>query len=101
VKGYIDRVFTRGFAIAEDESGMKGLLQSKKVYLINTAGISTQIGEASGMFKLLNSTTDMAIFGFCGFEIVGHKYFCDVHNATNDARKAMLEEVKMIAAKIK
>jgi NAD(P)H dehydrogenase (quinone) len=97
VKGYIDRVFTEGFAIAEAESGMKGLLYGKRVYIFNTTGIPEHIGIESGMFNLLNSTTDMAIFGFCGFEIVGHKYFSGVPDATEFERKAMLDEVKKIA----
>jgi NAD(P)H dehydrogenase (quinone) len=52
------------------------------------------------MVKSLIQTSDEGIFKFCGMETLGHKFFFAVPAITDVERKAMLEEVGKIAAKI-
>lgn len=100
MKGYIDRVFSHGFAYAIENGGIKKLLIGKKAMIINTTGSPREMYEASGMYKSLIQTSDDGIFGFCGVEMVGHKFFPGVPFVSDADRKAMLEEVKEIAARM-
>ncbi|MFA6448066.1 MAG: NAD(P)H-dependent oxidoreductase [bacterium] len=97
VKGYIDRVFTNGFAFGVGADGVKGLLPGKKVFIFNTTGTPDPVYKDNGMLKSLSQTSDAGIFEFCGMEMAGHKYFAGVPYITDADRAAMLEEVKAIA----
>ncbi|MDP2156214.1 MAG: NAD(P)H-dependent oxidoreductase [Nitrospirota bacterium] len=99
LKGYIDRVFTDGFAYHISETGIDSLLKSKKVLLITTTGAPQEMYEASGMFKSMAQTTGEGIFQFTGMELIEHKYLCAIPHVTDDDRKKMLEEVKELVQK--
>ncbi|PSK91114.1 NAD(P)H-dependent oxidoreductase [Taibaiella chishuiensis] len=75
MKGYIDRVFSYGFAYRYDEGIQKGLLQDKEAVIINTQGKSHAAYAASGMDKALVLTSDQGIFAYCGFRIREHFFF--------------------------
>ncbi len=97
-RGYIDRVFFKGFAYDYDANGAVALLPGKKVYIINTLGAPLSAYEASGMFKSMEQTIDKETFQFCGMEVIGHKYFGSVATVTDEERKKMLEEVATLTA---
>lgn len=99
LKGYIDRVFTDGFAYHISETGIDSLLKSKKVLLITTTGAPQEMYEASGMFKSMAQTTGEGIFQFTGMELIEHKYLCAIPHVTDEERKKMLEEVKGLVQK--
>jgi len=94
LKGYIDRVFTEGFAYKITENDIRGLLKNKKVFLVTTTGAPQEMFEESGMFKSMGQTMDDGIFRFCGMEIIAHKYLTAVPYVTDDDRKKMLEDLK-------
>lgn len=75
MKGYIDRVFSYGFAYRYDQGVQKGLLKGKKAVIINTHGKSHEEYERMGMDKALTLTSDNGIFLYSGFEIVQHFFF--------------------------
>ena len=75
MKGYIDRVFSYGFAYRYDQGVQKGLLTGKSLYAINTHGKSNAEYEEIGMDKALSLTSDKGIFTYCGFEIKKHFFF--------------------------
>lgn len=100
LKGYIDRVFSHGFAFVIDQNGVKGLLTGKKVLILNTTGTPQGMYEQSGMQKSMNQTMDTGIFEFCGMQVVAHKYFSGVTTNSPEERNAMLGEVEAIAQKI-
>ncbi|HQB94315.1 MAG TPA: NAD(P)H-dependent oxidoreductase [Candidatus Omnitrophota bacterium] len=99
-RGYIDRVFSIGFAYENTPEGPKGLLTGKKVYVFNTMGAPVAAYEQSGIFKAIELLTDQETFRFCGLEVLGHKYFGSVTTVTDDDRKAMLGEVERVAASL-
>lgn len=99
LKGYIDRVFTEGFAYSIVGPDLKGLLQGRKVLLITTTGAPQEMYEASGMFKSMAQTTGEGIFLFAGMELIEHKYLCAIPYLTDEDRKKMLEEVKGLVQK--
>ena len=94
LKGYIDRVFTEGFAYRIVGPDLEGLLQGRKVLLITTTGAPQEMYEASGMFRSMAQTTGEGIFQFTGMELIEHKYLCAIPYLTDADRKKMLEEVK-------
>ena len=94
LKGYIDRVFTDGFAYHISETGIEALLKSKKVLLITTTGAPQEMYEASGMFKSMAQTTGEGIFQFTGMELIEHKYLCAIPHVTDEDRRKMLEELR-------
>ncbi|TPG38126.1 NAD(P)H-dependent oxidoreductase [Flavobacterium pectinovorum] len=75
MKGFIDRVFSYGFAYRYDQGVQKGLLTGKKAIIINSHGKSNSEYEAIGMDKALALTSDTGIFNYCGLEIQEHFYF--------------------------
>jgi NAD(P)H dehydrogenase (quinone) len=91
LKGYIDRVFSFGFAYTVDESGPRGLLMGKKVYIVNTTGATEEENIQSGVFESIRKLTDIGIFSFCGMEVIGHHYLSGVPYVTDKERQKMLD----------
>lgn len=96
--GYIDRVFSKGFAYDYGPTGPVGLLPGKKVYIFSTMGAPLSVSESSGGIKSMEQIIDNETFRFCGMEMIGHKYFGSVPTVTDEERKKMLEEAAQIAA---
>jgi NAD(P)H dehydrogenase (quinone) len=96
--GYLDRVFSKGFAYDYTATGPVGLLPGKKVYAVSTMGAPLDFAVSSGGIKSMEQIIDNETFKFCGMEMVGHKYFGSVPTVTDEDRKKMLEEVAGIAA---
>ncbi|WP_054023476.1 NAD(P)H-dependent oxidoreductase [Bacillus sp. FJAT-28004] len=95
IKGYIDRVFSYGFAYAYGEDGtISKLLAGKKGLIINTHGTPSEIYSQTGMYDGLKITSDTGIYEFCGITPVGHMFFGSVPQIDDAARKKILEEVK-------
>jgi len=84
MKGYIDRVFSYGFAYRYDQGVQKGLLTGKKTIIINSHGKSNAEYEAMGMDKALILTSDTGIFTYSGLEIQQHFYFDKADRASAD-----------------
>jgi len=93
LKGWIDRVFSYGFAYEIKETGPVGLLPGKKAFLITTTGATEEMNRESGIYDAMSRTIDGAL-AFTGLEIVGHKYLPGVPYVTDEVRKGMLEEVR-------
>ncbi|QWR76136.1 NAD(P)H-dependent oxidoreductase [Candidatus Magnetomonas plexicatena] len=97
LKGYIDRVFTHGFAYAIDENGLRGLLSGKKAIILSTTGADEKTYTDTGMFKSIKLAIDGGIFAFCGFEVIEHKFLTSVPYVSGEERKKMLEQVVAVA----
>lgn len=99
-RGYIDRVFCKGFAYDYGPDGLQGLLKGKKVQIFNTMGAPLAAYESSGIFKSMEQLTDQETFRFCGMEVLGHQYFGSVPTVSKEERLKMLEEVTRITASL-
>ncbi len=97
LKGYIDRVFSYGFAYALNDKGPYGLLTDKKVILINTTGGAEENYVKNGYKEALRKTIEDGIFGFCGIEVTMHRYFHAVSYVADQVRQKMLEELRGIS----
>ncbi len=72
MKGYIDRVFSYGFAYRYDQGVQKGLLKGKSTVIINTHGKSHEEYNRVGMDKALELTSDHGIFIYSGLNVIRH-----------------------------
>ncbi|MCW1960811.1 NAD(P)H-dependent oxidoreductase [Chryseobacterium viscerum] len=94
MKGYIDRVFSYGFAYRYDQGIQKGLLKGKKTVIINTHGKSHEEYEKTGMDKALNLTSDNGIFIYSGLEIIRHLFFDKADKATSGDFEIWKDQIK-------
>ncbi|MFC4306972.1 NAD(P)H-dependent oxidoreductase [Cohnella boryungensis] len=94
LKGYIDRVFSYGFAYAYGETGIDKLLSGKKGLIINTHGTPKEIYDQIGMTEGLKVTSDIGILEFTGIEPVDHLLFGSVPSVGEEALKANLKQVQ-------
>ncbi|RKR09156.1 NAD(P)H dehydrogenase (quinone) [Flavobacterium sp. 90] len=94
MKGFIDRVFSYGFAYRYDQGVQKGLLTGKKTIIINSHGKSNAEYEAMGMDKALALTSDIGIFSYCGLEIQKHFYFDKADRASAESIFEWENEIK-------
>jgi NAD(P)H dehydrogenase (quinone) len=99
-KGYLDRVFSEGFAYAFDETGLRKLLASKGAVTITTLGDTSENYRRLGFFDAMNRLMDGILFDFAGLKPLEHKYFGSVVLTTDDERRRMLEEVVDLARRI-
>ncbi len=96
MKGYIDRVFSLGFAYAAGEWGPVGLLTEKKVIIFNTTGMAKELYDESGMFDAIKKTSGAGILNFCGLGVLEHKFFTSVPSTDDATRKGYLSEVNAL-----
>jgi NAD(P)H dehydrogenase (quinone) len=97
LKGWIERVFTLGFAFALKPEGWRGdingripLLAHKKALIINTTIFNEQ-AYAEGLGAAMRILIDDFSLRFPGIQTVEHEYFYAVHGADDATRRAYLE----------
>ncbi len=97
LKGYIDRVFSYGFAYAEEDGQIRGLLQGKRAMILCTLGGSEQdYGSFADCIKSIFSST----FTFCGLEVPSVEFFYAVPYVGDDVRKAYLKKVEELLSEL-
>lgn len=94
LKGYVDRVFSYGFAYGSGEAGIIKLLTGKKGFIINTHGTPKEIYDEIGMTDGLKITSDTGIFDFVGIKPVEHLFFGSIGYLDAEAYKDMLKKVE-------
>lgn len=94
LRGYIDRVFTSGFAYAYTPEGIKGQLKGKIGLLITTSGADRETDQATHMTEGIREAMVNGFFAFCGFDRADYINFFAVPTVSDQERKQMLEEVK-------
>lgn len=99
LKGYVDRVFSYGFAYEYVDGVPNGLLKGKKALLFSTTGTPNEYYAASGMHNSMKQTSDEGIFGFSGLEVIDHVFFGAIPHTDDETRKNYLIEVERIIKK--
>lgn len=101
LKGYIDRVFSHGFAYAMSKEGeLTKLLAGKKVVILNNIGNPYEHYEEIGMIKSMKQTSDEGIFEFCGFEVIDHCFFGHISGSSKEEREEHIAVLGKIYDKI-
>ncbi len=75
LKGYIDRVFSNGFAFQYTGNGPKGLLTGKKVVLHTTMGNTVEEYEEKELIEPFKAIHGDEIFTYCGMDIKEHLFY--------------------------
>ncbi|MGO9170729.1 MAG: NAD(P)H-dependent oxidoreductase [Rhodomicrobium sp.] len=78
MKGYIDRVFARGFAYESSNGAVRGLLSGKKAVLITVSGAPLPLLVKSGNWNAVQVLQDTHMFRSAGFELLEHLHFDEV-----------------------
>jgi NAD(P)H dehydrogenase (quinone) len=98
LKGWIDRVFSLGFAFdfkpeawRGDISGRLPLLTHKKALIINTT-IFNEAAYKAGLSASMKVLIDEFCFNYPGIQNVEHVYFHAVYGADLETRKGYLEK---------
>lgn len=94
LKGYIDRVFSIGFAYQYTPAGPQGLLSGKKGLVVTTSGADRQAAEAGGMLEVIRKSLVEGVFGFSGFAKYEYRNFFSVPTVADQDRKQMLTEMR-------
>ncbi len=100
LKGYIDRVFSLGFAYAFGPDGPKGLLGGRKVVIFSTQGADKAEYDAGGMTDAMKKASDVAIYSFSGMEVLEHRFFGGVPSVDDATRRRYLSEVKEVMSRL-
>ncbi len=75
MKGYVDRVFARGFAYESQQGIVHGLLSGKKSVLITLSGAPLPLLVKSGNWNAVQILQDTHILRSAGFELLDHVHF--------------------------
>lgn len=75
LKGYVDRVFARGFAYESNSGVVRGLLAGKKAVLLTVSGAPMPLLMQSGNWNAVQVLQDTHIFRAAGFELIEHLHF--------------------------
>ncbi|CAN7789982.1 NAD(P)H-dependent oxidoreductase [Caballeronia sp. LjRoot34] len=78
MKGYVDRVFARGFAYESSQGVVHGLLGGKKAVLITCSGAPLPLLVKSGNWNAVQVLQDTHIFRSTGFELIDHLHFDEI-----------------------
>lgn len=94
LKGYIDRVFSYGFAYCYQQGVQKALLTGKQAVIINTQGKSHTEYSEIGMDKALSLTSDKGIYAYCGLEIKHHFFFDKANKSSAETIEQWIMQIK-------
>jgi NAD(P)H dehydrogenase (quinone) len=78
MKGFIDRVFARGFAYDSLNGVVHGLLAGKKAVLITLSGAPLPLLAKSGGWNAVQVLQDTHVFRSTGFELLEHLHFDEI-----------------------
>ena len=98
LKGWFDRVFTRGFAFDYSEQGAVGLLTQQKAAVIMTTGGTEDEFEGFDIESLIVHPVTEGTLKFCGIQDTGHRILFGVPVVGDDARRQMLDDTARFVA---
>jgi NAD(P)H dehydrogenase (quinone) len=78
MKGYIDRVFARGFAYDSRDGVVHGLLSGKQSVLITVSGAPLPLLIQSGNWNAVQVLQDTHILRATGFTLLEHMHFDEI-----------------------
>ena len=85
MKGYIDRIFARGFAYESRDGKVHGLLDGKKAVLVTVSGAPLSVLVGNGRWSAAQMLQDTHIFRSSGFDLIEHLHFDEVAPHLPDA----------------
>lgn len=99
LKGYVDRVFTYGFAWALRGEEIEGKLRGRKGLIVTSSAAPLAYLESAGEMQAFKITQDVAIMGLCGIRVVEHLHFDDLGPHTTPER--IDDDIRRIRAAVR
>lgn len=93
MKGYIDRVFSYGFAYTTNNGISIGLLSGKHNFIVQTIGNSEDNYRTNGMTEAIEKIIDDSVFRFCGSKVENFFNIFSVYNINDIQRQEILEQI--------
>jgi len=93
LKGWIDRIFTHGWAYEDDEGRLVKKLQRLKVHLVAIGAGDMRTYARHGYFAAMRTQIDHGIFDFCGAEVVTSELLLQT---PGEALSAEVQNVKQL-----
>lgn len=98
LKGWIDRVFTQGWAYQDGTDGkVQKKLQRLRVHLVGIGGAGADMIERRGYGAAMKTQIDMGIFDYCGARVLSSDLLLD---ADSGAAEAHLQSAGNIGRRI-
>jgi NAD(P)H dehydrogenase (quinone) len=94
LKGWIDRVFSAGFAFDIAAEGPRGLLAGKQAIIINTTAFPEAFYRQAGLRGSLDANLAGAVLPFCGITVAAHKVCWGLPFTNEEDRGAMLAGIR-------
>ncbi len=94
LKGFVDRVFSYGFAYSTDENGIVPLLKHEKGLVFMTTGGPREEYEGSVRLDVLKLPITEGVMGFCGVKKCETHIFYSVPTVSDEIRKNYLKIVE-------
>lgn len=86
LKGWIDRVFTQGWAYADGADGkVEKKLQRLQVHLVGLGGAGAEMIERRGYGAAMKTQIDMGIFDYCGATVRSSNLLLDADSGQAQA----------------
>jgi len=95
LKGFIDRVFSYGFAYRYNNGKIEGLL-NQKALIFTTTGGTKEVYDGYKINEIITRQIKEGVLGFCGIKEITMKIFYAVPTVDNSTREKYLKEVKEI-----
>ncbi|KAL4622915.1 NAD(P)H dehydrogenase quinone 1-like, partial [Arapaima gigas] len=95
LKGWVDRVFTNGFAYTPEKMYNEGIFKHKKAILSFTTSAYESMCCADGIHGDINVALwpiQNGILHYCGFQVLAPQIFWAVEHVFEEARQIMMEE---------
>jgi NAD(P)H dehydrogenase (quinone) len=95
LKGYVDRVFSLGFAYRYTPGGVEGCLGGKRAVIVTSSGSTMDNFVETGKLASVRTAQDVYTMEFCAIAMVEHLHFAPVGRRTAPERfDQMLAEVR-------
>ncbi|HEY0182387.1 MAG TPA: NAD(P)H-dependent oxidoreductase [Rhodopila sp.] len=78
LKGFIDRVFARGFAYESDKGVVRGLLSGRQAVLITLSGAPLPLLAQTGGWNAVQVLQDTHVFRSTGFSVLEHLHLDEI-----------------------
>jgi NAD(P)H dehydrogenase (quinone) len=92
LKGWIQRVFSYGYAYRMSEKGVEGLLHPNKALLISTTMAPKEFYETSGLKEAYEKISNTTLRDYSGIANVNHVTFYALTIVDDETRKKYLEK---------
>lgn len=95
LKGYIDKVFSNGFAFNYGKDGASGLLKGKQVIIHTTMGNTIEEYKEKGLIEAFKMIHGKEVFAYSGMEIIKHNFYPQITLADKAKRNYYLNKALM------